>query len=65
MTETRRQILVALQELSDRYPTMRFGQLVITVATSAKGVSISSVYDVEDHEFLKAAGELKERHVQE
>lgn len=51
------QISECLEELSDLYPEMRFGQLVAFVAFIAKGPVTSAVWDVEDEEFLKAAKE--------
>ena len=53
MTETRRAILQALEGLSDRYPEMRFGQLVVNVANWT-AQQPDHVWDVEDEDFLEA-----------
>jgi len=55
------QIAQTLVELHSVIPTMRFGQLVLTVATSARGPTVESTYDVTDEEFLEAARRLLER----
>ena len=47
----------ALDELSRRYPDMRFGQLVTNVAYWAKGPTASAAWDVDDDELLRAAEE--------
>jgi hypothetical protein len=47
-----------LAELSERYPDMRFGQLVLMVAYSAKSPVKSAAYDVEDDQFLDAINKL-------
>jgi hypothetical protein len=53
--ETRQELLKALEELGDRYPEMRFGQLVLFVARLARGPAASAAYDVEDEELLREA----------
>lgn len=53
MTPTRREILQALEALSNRYPDMRFGQLVVNIANWATQTP-DAIWDVEDEEFLKA-----------
>lgn len=53
-SDTTRQILVALEAAAERYPAMRFGQLVANAAYWAKGPVPSAVWDVEDEEFLQA-----------
>lgn len=53
--DTTQQILTALQELHESYPSWRFGQLVANVSVFAKGPVTTAVWDVEDEEFLKAA----------
>ena len=55
------QIARTLVELHRVIPAMRFGQLVLTVATSARGPTVESSYDVTDEEFLEAARRLLER----
>jgi len=41
----------------DRYPAMRFGQLVYNVSSWAVGPKPSAVWDVTDEEWVKAAKE--------
>jgi hypothetical protein len=53
MTPTRKQILQALEELSERYPHWRFGQLVANVSCWAKEPTTEAIWDVEDDEFLQ------------
>jgi len=53
----RKQLLAALEELSETYPGWRFGQLVTNVAYWAKGPRTEAIWDVEDEEFLKAVRE--------
>lgn len=55
MTPVRREVLRVLEELSERYPDMRIGQLVANFSSLARGPQVESVYDVEDEEFLAAA----------
>ena len=55
MTSIRRQVLKVLEELSERYPDMRIGQLVANFSSLAKGPTPEAIYDVEDEEFLQAA----------
>jgi hypothetical protein len=52
MTPTRKLILRALEELSDRYPHWRFGQMVANVSYWAKAPTNEAIWDVEDEEFL-------------
>lgn len=54
MTLTRREILRTLEALSERYPEMRFGQLVINISNWATETP-DATWDVEDEEFLAAA----------
>lgn len=54
MTATRRKILQALGEMSDRYPEWRVGQMVTNVSVWARGASASAIWEVEDEEFLAA-----------
>jgi hypothetical protein len=53
MTPTRREILRALEELSERYPHWRFGQLVANVSYWAKEPTNEAVWEVEDEQFLR------------
>ncbi len=52
MTPARRAILLAMADMSERYPEMRFGQLVANIASWANGPTAAAVWDVEDDEFL-------------
>jgi hypothetical protein len=52
MTDTRREILEILAELSTLYPQMRMGQWMTSFASSARGARIESIYDAEDEELL-------------
>jgi hypothetical protein len=54
-------ITAALSELHRLLPMMRFGQLVLTVAESARGPEADATYEVTDEEFLEAAQRLLER----
>jgi hypothetical protein len=60
MTPTRAEILKALQALSERYPEMRFGQLVVNVTNWATHIP-DGMWDVEDEAFLDAARKHLER----
>jgi len=55
MTTTRQEALSALAELSELAPDVRLGQLVTNLSYLARGLSATSVWDVEDDEFLSAA----------
>ena len=58
MNGLRQQVLQALGEYGDRWPDMRFGQLVLAVAESARGPRVESVYDVEGAELLETCRRL-------
>ena len=53
MTPTRREILRALEVLSERYPHWRFGQLVANVSYWAKEPTNEAIWEVEDEDFLR------------
>lgn len=53
MTETHRAILRALKTSCDRYPDMRFGQLVINISNWATRHP-DALWYVEDEAFLQA-----------
>ncbi len=55
MTETRRELLEVLRELSVLCPELRMGQLVTNLATAARGAFPESVWDAEDEELLVPA----------
>jgi hypothetical protein len=50
-TQTRAELLAAIQELSERYPEWRLGQLVSNVA----GWADRDTWDIEDEQLLEAA----------
>jgi hypothetical protein len=54
MTPPRLEILKALEALSQSYPDMRFGQLVVNIANWATHIP-DAIWDVEDEDFLGAA----------
>jgi hypothetical protein len=54
MNDVRRQILKVLEALSDEYPDMRFGQLVINVSNWAEQAP-DALWDLEDEQLLDAA----------
>jgi hypothetical protein len=67
MTPTRREILTVLEALSECYPDMRLGQLVVNVSNWAAQTP-DAAWDVEDEAFLAAARrhlEKRMRQVQE
>ena len=51
------ELFQVLRAMRAHYPDWRFGQLVCNVATWARGPQPSSVWDVEDHELIRAARE--------
>jgi hypothetical protein len=55
MSETRRELLKVLSELSEQCPEVRLGQLIANLATLAKGPQAEAIWDVEDDELLEAA----------
>ncbi len=54
-TQTRKELLATLAELSSAGPEMRFGQLIANLSTLARGLSIEGAWDAEDEELLDAA----------
>ena len=54
MSSTRQQILLALQELSELTPDVRFGQLVANLSYLAIGPTAEAIWDMEDEQLLKA-----------
>ncbi len=54
-SETRRELLRVLDELSTQCPDVRFGQLIANLATLANGPSVEAIWDTEDEELLQAA----------
>ena len=54
------QILDVMEELRRVQPSLRFGQLVATVAMQARGPIKSATWDVEDEQFLQAASAFLE-----
>jgi DNA phosphorothioation-dependent restriction protein DptG len=60
MTPARQEILRVLEALSQLYPDMRFGQLVVNISNWATHTP-DAVWDVEDDTFLAAAQSHLER----
>jgi hypothetical protein len=58
MTESRKELLALLAELSEAAPELRLGQLIANVATLAHGAKPEAVWDAEDEELLAAARRL-------
>ncbi len=54
-SETRREPLRVLDELSTQCPDVRFGQLIANLATLAKGPIVEAIWEAEDEELLQAA----------
>ena len=54
-TPVRKEILHVLEELSQRCPEVRFGQLIVNLSYLAKGPTNEATWDVEDEELLAAA----------
>ena len=61
MTPTRRKILDAVETLSEKYPEMRFGQLVVNISNWATETP-DATWDVDDKDFLAAAARHLEQH---
>lgn len=54
-SETRRELLRMLDELSAQCPEVRLSQLIANLATLAKGPTVEAIWDAEDEELLQAA----------
>jgi hypothetical protein len=55
MTFTRKELIDALQEISEVSPDVRFGQMIVNFSYFARGPLHSAIWDVEDDELLEAA----------
>lgn len=53
--EVRDRLLTLLAAVGREWPTMRFGQLICALASSADSLVPDSIYDIEDTELLAAA----------
>ena len=62
MTQTRKELLSYLTELSEAAPDLRLGQLVANLATLAQGAKVEAIWDAEDAELLAAARRLLEHY---
>jgi hypothetical protein len=64
---TRREVLRALEELSETCPEYRFGQMIANLASLARGDAEGAIWNLEDDELLAAAqkhlADWNERHV--
>jgi hypothetical protein len=62
----RREVLRALEELSEACPDYRFGQLIANLAMLARGDAEGAIWEMEDEELLAAArkhlADWNERH---
>ena len=58
---TRQDMLTALSELSELFPSWRLGQTLANLAMAAGLTESGAVWDLEDHEALPAARRLLER----
>ena len=54
-SQTRRELLQVLSDLSEQCPEVRLGQLIANLGTLAKGPTVEAIWDVEDEELLEAA----------
>lgn len=54
-SETRRELLKIVGELSEYCPEVRLGQLITNLATLSKGPAVEAIWDIEDKELLEAA----------
>jgi hypothetical protein len=61
MTDSRRDLLQVLAQISELDPHVRLGQLLTNLATMARGPKPESVWDGEDEELLAAGERLLER----
>lgn len=64
MTKTRSELLRLLAELSDEAPDLRLGQLVVNLATLARGAKVEAIWDAEDEELIAAAERLLDHYRQ-
>jgi hypothetical protein len=55
INKTRLELLEILNELSEQFPEVRFGQLISNLATLAKGPKVEAIWDADDKELLEAA----------
>jgi len=58
ISETRREILIALEALSEDQPQVRFGQLIANLSYVAREATVEAIWDAEDQELLAAAHEI-------
>jgi len=54
-------LVLAIEELRDIFPEMRFGQLVANLVTAAGCTEIDGIWDLEDEAILASAQRLIER----
>lgn len=62
--QTRRELLVALAQLSGMRPEWRLGQTMANLAMTAGHMNAGGVWDLEDEEALAAAKTLIEQHTE-
>lgn len=57
MTAERKELLKCIGELSERYPSMRLGQLISNLAQFKLGDRVSANWDITDQELLAVGRE--------
>jgi len=60
MNATRRDLFLALEALTDQYPELRLGQLIVNISNLATRIP-DGIWDVEDHALLDDAREHLKR----
>jgi hypothetical protein len=60
--ELKQEILLALSELVEQTPDVRFGQLIANLSVIARGPTPEAVWDMEDAELLEAVKSHIEDH---
>lgn len=58
ISEIRRELLTAIEALSEDQPDVRLGQLVANLSYLAREPSAEAIWDAEDEEILAAAREI-------
>jgi hypothetical protein len=65
-SKLKQEILLALSELVEQCPEVRFGQLIVNLSCIARGPIPEAVWDMEDDELLAATkshlGDYERRH---
>lgn len=61
-TPAKRDLLLALDELSSAHPEWRLGQMIANLAVVARGATSEAIWDVEDEELLAAIRDQLKKH---